>query len=44
VQSLFMNFDIEMYHEPSNTPFSSRTTTLNEDLGQVIRCCRRGDY
>lgn len=24
-----------MYHKESDTPFSCRTTTLNEDLGQV---------
>ncbi|KAK8154437.1 hypothetical protein BKA80DRAFT_313523 [Phyllosticta citrichinensis] len=27
--------DIDMYHEESNTPFEPRTSTINEELGQV---------
>ncbi|CAD7702859.1 unnamed protein product [Ostreobium quekettii] len=34
-QCLFLNWDLEMYHEDTDTPFQCRTTTLNEDLGQV---------
>eukprot|EP00803_Ostreobium_quekettii_P001400 evm.model.scf_456.4 EVM.evm.TU.scf_456.4 scf_456:36480-52102(+) len=34
-QCVFLNWDLEMYHEASDTPFKCRTTTLNEDLGQV---------
>lgn len=34
-QCLFLNWDREMYHPDSDTPFACRTTTLNEDLGQV---------
>jgi hypothetical protein len=34
-QSLFIGLDIKMYHEESNTPAVARTTTLNEELGQI---------
>lgn len=33
-QMLLMN-DVEMYDEPSNTPMEARTSTINEELGQV---------
>ena len=33
-QMYFMN-DIDMYDEDSNTPMESRTSTINEELGQV---------
>ena len=33
-QMFFMN-DIEMYDEASNTPMEARTSTINEELGQV---------
>ena len=33
-QMFFMN-DIDMYDEASNTPMESRTSTINEELGQV---------
>lgn len=33
-QLLLMD-DIEMYDEPSNTPMEARTSTINEELGQV---------
>jgi len=33
-QMFFMN-DIDMYDEVSNTPMESRTSTINEELGQV---------
>lgn len=46
---LLLNQDRAMYHAESNTPFVCRTTTLNEELGQVrarlaacmrlLRCC-----
>jgi len=34
-QCLFFNSDTAMFHAKSGTPFRCRTTTLNEDLGQV---------
>ena len=33
-QMIFMN-DIDMYDEDSNTPMEARTSTINEELGQV---------
>ena len=33
-QTMLMN-DIEMYDESSNTPMEARTSTINEELGQV---------
>jgi len=35
VQVYFMNNDLEMYDEESDTPCEARTSSLNEDLGQV---------
>merc|ERR1740128_466695 len=35
MQSFLINWDLEMYHEKSDTPAKARTTTLNEELGQV---------
>lgn len=35
LQAIFINFDIEMYHEESNTPAMARTSNLNEELGMV---------
>jgi len=34
VQMLMLN-DIDMYDEVSNTPFEARTSTINEELGQI---------
>jgi phospholipid-translocating ATPase len=34
-QISFLNSDVDMYEERSNTPFEARTSTINEDLGQV---------
>lgn len=34
-QIFFLNTDIEMYDEKSDIPFEARTSTINEDLGQV---------
>jgi phospholipid-transporting ATPase len=34
-QSYFMNNDLEMYYEPTDTPALVRTMTLNEELGQI---------
>ncbi|KAL9624254.1 MAG: hypothetical protein Q9160_001501 [Pyrenula sp. 1 TL-2023] len=34
-QIYFLNADVEMYDERSNVPFEARTSTINEDLGQV---------
>lgn len=35
VQLYFMDQDLDMYHEPTDTPSKVRTMNLNEDLGQV---------
>lgn len=35
LQAIFINFDVEMYHEESNTPAMARTSNLNEELGMV---------
>ncbi|KAI5368009.1 Putative P-type ATPase, HAD superfamily, P-type ATPase, transmembrane domain superfamily [Septoria linicola] len=34
-QMVLMNVDIDMYDADSNTPFEARTSTINEELGQV---------
>ena len=33
--SLLINFDEKMYYEVNDIPAQSRTTTLNEELGQI---------
>ena len=33
--SFLISWDLQMYDEKSDTPASSRTTTLNEELGQI---------
>ncbi len=35
-QAYFINNDIEMYHEETDTPALARTSNLNEELGQVL--------
>ncbi|XP_072984044.1 putative phospholipid-transporting ATPase 9 isoform X1 [Typha latifolia] len=35
LQALFINRDIQMYHEDSDKPAHARTSNLNEELGQV---------
>jgi P-type E1-E2 ATPase len=35
VQSFLINWDEHMYHEKSGTSARARTTTLNEELGQI---------
>ncbi|CAN6195203.1 unnamed protein product [Urochloa humidicola] len=35
LQALFINQDIEMYHEESDKPTHARTSNLNEELGMV---------
>ncbi|KAL5287332.1 ATP8A1 family protein [Megaselia abdita] len=35
MQAIFINYDIEMYHEESDTPAMARTSNLNEELGMV---------
>jgi len=35
IQSYFMQQDLQMYHEPSDTPAKVRTFALNEELGQI---------
>jgi phospholipid-translocating ATPase len=32
---MFLLNDIDMYHEETNTPFEARTSTINEDCGQI---------
>lgn len=32
---MFLLNDIDMYHEETNTPLEARTSTINEDLGQI---------
>jgi magnesium-transporting ATPase (P-type) len=34
-QSLLINWDEKMYYEDKDTPAKARTTTLNEELGQI---------
>ena len=33
--SLLINWDVKMYYEPNDVPALARTTTLNEELGQI---------
>ncbi|VTJ68933.1 Hypothetical predicted protein [Marmota monax] len=33
--SIFINWDVQMYHEPQDTPAKARSTSLNDQLGQV---------
>ena len=35
LQSYFMNCDLDMYYEKTDTPALVRTMTLNEELGQI---------
>ena len=35
IQSLWINWDIKMYYEKADIPSKARTTTLNEELGQI---------
>lgn len=35
MQCTLLTWDLQMYHRESGTPFLCRTTTLNEELGQV---------
>lgn len=39
--ALLLNQDRRMYHKDTDTPFVCRTTTLNEELGQVCSFGRR---
>ncbi|CAB4406884.1 unnamed protein product [Rhizophagus irregularis] len=34
-QVYFINHDLDMYHEETDTPAEARTSTINEELGQV---------
>ncbi|XP_010778581.1 phospholipid-transporting ATPase IC-like, partial [Notothenia coriiceps] len=34
-QSKFINWDLQMYYSEKDTPAKARTTTLNEQLGQI---------
>ncbi|XP_039104084.1 phospholipid-transporting ATPase IK isoform X2 [Hyaena hyaena] len=33
--SIFINWDVQMYHEPQDVPARARSTSLNDQLGQV---------
>lgn len=33
--SLLINWDLKMYYEVNDIPAQARTTTLNEELGQI---------
>ena len=33
--SLLINWDMKMYYPPEDVPAIARTTTLNEELGQI---------
>ncbi|KAJ8407670.1 hypothetical protein AAFF_G00275270 [Aldrovandia affinis] len=35
IQAYFINWDMDMHYEPTNTPAMARTSNLNEELGQV---------
>lgn len=35
IQSLWINWDIKMYYDKTDIPAKARTTTLNEELGQI---------
>jgi len=35
LQSKWIDWDINMFYEPNNVPANVRTTTLNEELGQI---------
>lgn len=35
VNSMWINWDVKMYFEKVDTPAKARTTTLNEELGQI---------
>ncbi|GFO09200.1 phospholipid-transporting ATPase, partial [Plakobranchus ocellatus] len=34
-QAIFINWDLDMYHEDTNTYANARTSNLNEELGQI---------
>ncbi|KAK3100430.1 hypothetical protein FSP39_019862 [Pinctada imbricata] len=35
IQAIFINWDLDMYYEETDTPAMARTSNLNEELGQV---------
>lgn len=35
IQAIFINLDIDMYYDETDTPAMARTSNLNEELGQV---------
>ncbi|KPP63879.1 putative phospholipid-transporting ATPase IA [Scleropages formosus] len=41
VQAYFINWDVDMLYEATNTPAMARTSNLNEELGQVEAAQRR---
>ncbi|KAK9369676.1 hypothetical protein V1509DRAFT_618776 [Lipomyces kononenkoae] len=34
-QRVILTWDVDMYHEPTNTPCEAHTSSINEELGQV---------
>jgi phospholipid-translocating ATPase len=34
-QMIMLQWDVDLYHEESNTPCEARTATINEELGQI---------
>ncbi|KAK2176219.1 hypothetical protein NP493_675g03060 [Ridgeia piscesae] len=34
-QAIFINWDLDMYYAPTDTPAMARTSNLNEELGQI---------
>ncbi|KAI0226825.1 Phospholipid-transporting ATPase IB [Lamellibrachia satsuma] len=34
-QAIFINWDMDMYYAPTDTPANARTSNLNEELGQI---------
>ncbi|BFZ54053.1 drs2 neo1 protein [Savitreella phatthalungensis] len=35
IQQILLQQDLDMFHEDSNTPMEARTSTINEELGQI---------
>lgn len=35
IQVYFINWDVDMYYEATDTPFQCRALNINEDLGQI---------
>lgn len=44
IQAHFINCDVDMYCEETDTPAVARTSNLNEELGQVSHCGQSGSH